>query len=207
MRTESLQTDLDRTQCDLYRIYRDMRNVRTETCLSIQDCDDQCYREGGDGVREKTDRNSDLCGCYRRGNRYFWNDCGNNRKKAEEDLYGDNERVFCYDRDRDVRDIADETCLTRDECEEQGDINGDVKLPAIVKDFDSDSNCGCYSKGGDLYWARCDNNGDFYGELNNKKARIHCTDLTSRSYRVFGRRHSHEVSMFYVMLLLPIIYG
>ena len=133
---------------------------------------------------------------------------GNNRKKAEEDLPGDNRRVWCDDLDRDVRDIAYDTCLTRDECEFQGNENGDVKVPAILKEFNSESICGCYSKGGDLYWARCGSNGDFYGELENKKRRIRCYDLENRNYRVFNRhsrRHSHSVSMFYVMLLLSII--
>jgi hypothetical protein len=106
--------------------------------------------------------------------------------------------VWCQDRNRgNVRDVVEYTCLNQDDCEEQGDINGDVKTPAIVKDFNSDNICGCYSKGGQLYWAECNVRGNFYGELTNKKTRIHCDDVgtRSRSYRVFDREHSHLVSI------------
>ena len=71
MRAESLQGKRERIHCDLKRIYRDMRNIPTDTCLNIEECDEQRDRDDGYGVKEKFD--DDMCGCYRKGNRYFWN--------------------------------------------------------------------------------------------------------------------------------------
>lgn len=197
-RTLSLQGSRERIHCDLNRIYRDVRNVPIDTCLQVSECDDQCYHDNLSEVKIKTDPYSDMCGCYRRGNQCYYNACGDNIDKASDILPGDYQRVWCQDRNRgNVRDVVEYTCLNQDDCEEQGDINGDVKTPAIVKDFNSDNICGCYSKGGQLYWAECNVRGNFYGELTNKKTRIHCDDVgtRSRSYRVFDREHSHLVSI------------
>lgn len=204
------KVDLDgnrkRIHCDLNRIYRDVRNVPLDTCLTMSGCNDQCEHDYRRGADIETNPYSSKCGCYMnmQKNQCHWNSCGDNIKKASDHLPGDNTRVWCVDRARDVRDIVYDTCLTRDECEEQGEFNGNVKTPANVKDFDSESICGCYSKGGDLYWARCDIHGNFYGELNNQKERIHCQDVGSRSYRIFDEGHTHFVSnlLFFFQCLL-----
>jgi len=196
-RAVSLQGTRERIHCDLNRIYRDVRNVPINTCLQASECDHQCYHDNRFKVIIKTDPNSDMCGCYRKGNQCYYNSCGDNIDKASESLPGSYSRVWCEDRDRDVRDLVHHTCLTQDQCEKQGAINGNVKTSAIVKDFGSDHICGCYEKGGALYWATCDIGGDFYGELDNQKTRIHCEDVEtqSRSYRVFDQEHSHLVSI------------
>jgi hypothetical protein len=196
-RAVSLQNTRKRVRCDLNRIYQDVRNVPIDTCLQASECDAQCYHDIRSHTKMKTDRSSNICGCYRRGNQCYYNSCGNNQKKADKNLPASYSRVWCEDRVRDVRDLVYDTCLTQDECNEQGEINGDVKTPAMVKDFGNDHICGCYEKGGQLYWARCDVSGDFYGELNNQNTRVHCVDVETRrrSYRVFDQEHSHSVSI------------
>ena len=206
MMAEDLQGDKTRIHCDLERLYRDIRNVRAEACLNVQECDEQCFEDGYPGVIEiRNDPYSNKCGCYMKNDRCYWNSCGNNQAKSTESMPGQNERVWCAARLRTVRDVVSETCLNIDECNIQGAIDDDVKIPAIEKDFyDSDTNCGCYKKGGQLYWALCGNNGNYYGDLGGQKERVHCYDVASSSaYRLFNRNgvHSHAVSVFHYVTL------
>jgi hypothetical protein len=195
----SLQNSRVRAHCDLNRIYQAVRNVPTKTCLEASECDRQCYHDNLSEVKIKTDPDSGMCGCYSSGNQCYYNaNACNGIYKPYDNLTGGYQRVWCEDRIRSVRDVVDYTCYNRALCEEQGVINGDVKTPALVKDFDSDNICGCYAKGGQLYWAKCDEvTGDFYRELNNQKERIYCEDVQTRSqsYRVFNQQHSHLVSI------------
>lgn len=199
-----LQGDLMRANCNLERLYRDIRNVRTEACLSVQECDDQCFQDGERPVSVRYDPSSNKCGCYKKRNQCYWNSCGNNQDKSTESMPGENERVWCNARVRDVRDIVDETCLNINECEFQGELDGNVKTPAIVRDFNSENICGCYKKGGQLYWAVCGSNGNFYGELGGQKDRVHCHDVGTSSYRLFNRQgvHSHAVSVFHMLRII-----
>lgn len=207
MMAEDLQSGKTRIHCDLERLYRDVRNVRSEACLNVQECDEQCFENGDPGVIVRTDPYSNKCGCYKKGHQCFWNSCGNNQAKSTESMPGDNKRVWCDARVRDVRDVVGDTCLSIDECEIQGELNGDVKTPALEKDFDSDNICGCYKKGGQLYWARCGSNGNFYHELGGQKDRVHCYDVATSSYRLFDRNgvHSHAVSVLHVTHSLSIL--
>ena len=192
--SDDLNGSRERTHCDLNSIYRNVRNVPVDTCLTVAGCDEQCDNDGRNGVHIKTNPNSNKCGCYTQENQCYWNSCGNNIDKASANLPNDYNRVWCGDRTRDARDLVFDTCLTQQDCEDKAELDGDVRTPAIIKNFNSDNICGCYKKGGNLYWATCGLNGDFYGELNNQKRRVHCHDVQNRSYRVFDRSHSHFVS-------------
>jgi len=204
MRTESLQGDRKRIHCDLSYLYRDIRNVRSDACLNPDQCAEECDEKFGSEVRVRSNNNNGICGCYRKGNKCYWNDCGGVKAKSRASSPGDSEqRVWCNNRDSDVRDIVRDTCLTKEACRIQGEIDGDVNTNIIVKDFgNSDTNCGCYKKGGRIYWAQCGANGDFYGDVgegDNQKERIHCHDVDNRSYRLFGE-HSHPVSISVALL-------
>jgi hypothetical protein len=194
MKTLSLQNTRVRVHCDLDRLYRNVRNYPYDTCLTADECEDQCEL---DNLAPMKIRNSDTeKGCYRRkGNRKcYWSGGGSNVQKSSS-LSGDFKRVECTDTSRDVRNVVSDTCLTRGECEAQGLIDGDVKLPSFAK---YDTHCGCYKKGGSLYWGYCDF-GDFSTPLGGQKQRVNCRDV-NKSYRVFERDgtaagHTHWVSL------------
>lgn len=193
MRTKNLIGSRTRTYCDLNRIYQRIGNVPYDTCLSEAECDDQC----GNDLRIKKN-NSDLCGCYTDGNKCFWNSCGSNMDKATDIAGTGYNRVWCSDRQRDVRDLVYDSCLTYEKCNAQGVLDGDVRTPPIVKEFDSESICGCYAKAGQLYWSQCGVNGDYYSGFDDvgKKRRVTCQNV-GRSTRFFDRSYgqTHNVSL------------